>query len=78
MINLHPENGDFPCVFLFAKEFFAKPSNPAMTIFSRRYLSACEHVIKYLMFAGKDAGFYVLRGINPKCLSTEESGGISL
>jgi hypothetical protein len=49
-----------------------------MPISSRRYLSAYEHVIKYLGFAGKGADFHKLRGVNPKYLITAEFIGISL
>ena len=48
-----------------------------MTISSRRYLSAYEHVIKYLGFAKKGADPYELRGINPKYLIPAEAGVIS-
>jgi hypothetical protein len=43
-----------------------------MPISSRRYLSAYEHVVKYLVFARKGADPYGLRGINTKYLTTAE------
>ncbi|HUU40846.1 MAG TPA: hypothetical protein VMW42_07895 [Desulfatiglandales bacterium] len=49
-----------------------------MTIFSRRYLLAYEHVIKYLAFAEKIADSHELREINTKYLITAEFIGISL
>jgi hypothetical protein len=70
MINLHPENADFLCVSLFTKELFAKSKNPAMPISSRRYLSIYKNVIKYLVFAEKNADFYELSGVNTKYLIT--------
>ena len=56
---------------------FAKPDNPAILIFSRRYLLSYEYAIKYLEFAKKGADFYEPGGINYKYLITAESGGIS-
>ncbi len=39
-----------------------------MPISSRRYLSAYEHVVKYLGFAEKSANSHKLRGVNPNIL----------
>ncbi|HUU39306.1 MAG TPA: hypothetical protein VMW42_00045 [Desulfatiglandales bacterium] len=46
---------------------------PAMPISSRRYLFACEHVVKYLGFADNGLDSYGFSGINPKYLTTIES-----
>jgi len=48
-----------------------------MTISSRRYLSAYEHVVKYLEFVKKREDSHKFIGVNPKYLTTTESGGIS-
>jgi hypothetical protein len=58
-------------------EHFTKSNNPAISISSRRYLSAYEYVAKYLEFAEKSAGFYEPIGINFKYLATAEPSGIS-
>ncbi len=58
-------------------ETFAKPNNPAMPISSRRYLFVYENMVKYLMFAEKNADSYGLSGINTKYFTTTESIGIS-
>ena len=42
-----------------------------MPISSRRYLSVYEHVVKYLVFAWKDANSYGLIGINTKYLTLQ-------
>ncbi|HUU41239.1 MAG TPA: hypothetical protein VMW42_09870 [Desulfatiglandales bacterium] len=47
-----------------------------MPISSRRYLFDCEHVVKYSGFADKVADSHELSGVNPKYLTTAESGGI--
>ncbi|HUU41564.1 MAG TPA: hypothetical protein VMW42_11540 [Desulfatiglandales bacterium] len=46
-----------------------------MPISSRRYLFDCEHVVKYLGFAKIGLDSYGLSGVNPKYLTTTESGG---
>jgi hypothetical protein len=58
-------------------ETFAKPNNSAMPLSSRRYLSVYEHVVKYLVFAEKNADPYGLSGINTKYFITKEFSGIS-
>ncbi|HUU41033.1 MAG TPA: hypothetical protein VMW42_08840 [Desulfatiglandales bacterium] len=45
-----------------------------MPISSRRYLFSWEHVVKYLEFAEKGLDSYGLSEVNPKYLTTAESG----
>ncbi|HUU41474.1 MAG TPA: hypothetical protein VMW42_11085 [Desulfatiglandales bacterium] len=45
-----------------------------MPISSRRYLFSWEHVVKYLGFAHKCKDSYGLSKVNPKYLTTTESG----
>ncbi|HUU40210.1 MAG TPA: hypothetical protein VMW42_04655 [Desulfatiglandales bacterium] len=49
-----------------------------MPISLRRYLFSYEHVVKYLGFADKCKDSYGLSGVNPKYLTTTESGGMFL
>ena len=49
-----------------------------MTISLRRYLSAYEHVVKYLVFAGEYENYDKLGGVNTKYLTIlQRRDGIS-
>ncbi|HUU40918.1 MAG TPA: hypothetical protein VMW42_08260 [Desulfatiglandales bacterium] len=47
-----------------------------MPISSRRYLFNYEHVVKYLAFADKVVDSHKPREVNPKYLTTANSGGV--